>query len=189
MTNIKEQTIPTAYSREVNVESTLKYMGEVITFLAKASETDGRFALMEVKVRAGTEPPPHIHEREHELFFVLEGAIRFYTPEKTFDVQAGGVGFLPQGKAHTFTCLTNEIRALLLATASGEKTVGMDGYFLEMGEPARDMILPDAATTNGVEDPEQAINVGASWGIRFLTPEDIKKALPLYPGSGVHISN
>ncbi len=33
MTNIKEQTIPTAYSREVNVESTLKYMGEVITFL------------------------------------------------------------------------------------------------------------------------------------------------------------
>src|SRR5258705_131541 len=33
MTNIKEQTIPTAYSREVNGESTLKYMGEVITFL------------------------------------------------------------------------------------------------------------------------------------------------------------
>jgi len=33
MTNIKEQTIPTAYSRKVNVESTLKYMGEVITFL------------------------------------------------------------------------------------------------------------------------------------------------------------
>ena len=33
MTNIKEQTIPTAYSREVNVELTLKYMGEVITSL------------------------------------------------------------------------------------------------------------------------------------------------------------
>jgi len=41
MTNIKEQTIPTAYSREVNVESTLKYMGEVITFLAKGTETNG----------------------------------------------------------------------------------------------------------------------------------------------------
>lgn len=187
MTNIKEQTIPTAYSREVNVESTLKYMGEVITFLAKGTETSGRFAFMEVKVRPGTEPPPHIHEREHELFFVLEGAIRFYTPERTFDVQAGGVAFLPQGKAHTFDCLTNEIRALLLAAASGEKTVGMDGYFLEMGEPARDMVVPDAATTNGVEDPEQAIRVGASWGIRFLSPEDTKKALPLYPGFGVRV--
>jgi quercetin dioxygenase-like cupin family protein len=185
MTNIKEQTIPTAYSREVNVESTFKYMGEVITFLAKASETDGRFALMEVKVRAGTEPPPHIHEREHELFFVLEGAIRFYTPEKTFDVQTGGVTFLPQGEPHTFACSTNEIRALLLAAASGEQT--MDGYFLAMGEPARDMVVPDAEITHTVDDPEQAIKVGASWGLRFLTPEDTKKALPLYPGFVVRV--
>jgi quercetin dioxygenase-like cupin family protein len=187
MTNIKEQTIPTAYSRAVNVDLTLKYTGEMITLLAKGTETNGRFAFMEVKVRPGPEPPPHIHEREHELFFVLEGAIRFYTPEKTFDVQAGGVAFLPQGKAHTFACLTNEIRALLLAAASGEQTVGMDGSFLEMGEPARDMVLPDAVITNAVDDPEQSISVGASWGIRFLTPEDTKKALPLYPGFGVRI--
>jgi quercetin dioxygenase-like cupin family protein len=187
MRNIKEQTIPTAYSREVNVDSTLKYMGEVITFLAKGTETNGRFAFMEVKVRPGTEPPPHVREREHELFYVLEGAIRFYTPEKAFDVRAGGVAFLPQGKPHTFACLTNEIRALLLAAASGEQTVGMDGYFLAMGESARDMVLPDAVMTNAVDDPEQAINVGAPWGIRFLTPEDTKKALPLYPGLGVRI--
>jgi mannose-6-phosphate isomerase-like protein (cupin superfamily) len=32
---------------------------------------------MEVKVRPGLEPPPQMHEREHDLFFVLEGAIRF----------------------------------------------------------------------------------------------------------------
>jgi hypothetical protein len=71
--------------------------------------------------------------------------------------------------------------------ATGEETVGMDGYLLAMGEPAHDMVLP-AAITNAVEDPEQAISVGASWGIRFLTPEDTKKALPLYPGFGVRIS-
>jgi hypothetical protein len=57
-----------------------------------------------------------------------------------------------------------------------------------MGEPARDMVLPDAAITSEVDDPEQAINVGASWGIRFLTPEDTKRVLPLYPGFGVRIS-
>jgi quercetin dioxygenase-like cupin family protein len=55
---------------------------------------------MEVKARPGTETPPHIHEREHELFYLLEGAMRFYTPEKAFDVQAGGVAFLPHGKPH-----------------------------------------------------------------------------------------
>jgi hypothetical protein len=119
---------------------------------------------------------------------VLEGAIRFYTPEKTFDVQAGGVGFLPQGKPHTFACLTEEIRALIMVGATGDETVGMDGYLLAMGEPARDMVPPDAAITKAVEDPEQAISVGASWGIRFLAPDDTKKALPLYPGFGVRIS-
>jgi quercetin dioxygenase-like cupin family protein len=187
MTNTNKQSMPAAYSREVNVDSTIKYMGQVITVLAKGTETNGRFAFMEVKVRSGLEPPPHIHEREHELFFVLEGAVRFYTPEKTFDVEAGGVGFLPQGKPHTFACLTKEIRALIMVGAIGDETVGMDGYLLAMGEPARDMVLP-SAITNAVEDPEQAISVGASWGIRFLTPEDTKKALPLYPGFGVRIS-
>jgi quercetin dioxygenase-like cupin family protein len=186
MTNTDKQLFPAAYSREVNVDSTIKYMGQVITVLAKGTETNGRFAFMEVKVRPGLEPPPHIHEREHELFFVLEGTIRFYTPEKTFDVQAGGVGFLPQGKPHTFVCLTEEISALIMVGATGDETVGMDGYLLAMGEPARDMVLP-SAITNAVEDPEQAISVGASWGIRFLTPEDTKKALPLYPGFGVRI--
>jgi quercetin dioxygenase-like cupin family protein len=187
MTNTDKQLVPAAYSREVNVDSTIKYMGQVITVLAKGTETDGRLAFMEVKVRPGLEPPPHIHEREHELFFVLEGAIRFYTPEKTFDVQAGGVGFLPQGKPHTFACLTEEIRALIMVGATCDKTVGMDGYLLAMGEPARDMVLPDAVMTNAVDDPERAISVGASWGIRFLTPEETKKALPLYPGFGIRI--
>ena len=188
MTNTDKQWIPPAYSREVNVDSTIKYMGQVITVLAKGTETNGRFAFMEVKVRPGLEPPPHIHEREHELFFVLQGAIRFYTPERTFDVHAGGVGFLPQGKPHTFACLTEEIRALIMVGATGDQSVGMDGYLLAMGEQARDMDVPDALSANDVQDPEEAISVGASWGIRFLTPEDTKRALPLYPGFGVRIS-
>jgi quercetin dioxygenase-like cupin family protein len=188
MTNTDKQLTPAAYSREMSIESTIKYVGQVITVLAKGTETNGRFAFMEVKVRPGLEPPPHIHEREHELFFVLEGAIRFYTPERTFDVHAGGVGFLPQGKPHTFACLTEEIRACIMVGATGDQTVGMDGYLLALGEPARDMALPDAPSANDVQDPEEAISVGASWGIRFLTPEDTKKALPLYPGFGARVS-
>ena len=187
MTNTNKQLVPVAYSREVKVDSTIKYMGQVITVLTKGTETNGRLTFMEVKVRPGLEPPPHIHEREHELFFVLEGAIRFYTPEKTFDVYAGGVGFLPEGKPHTFTCLTEEIRALIIVGATGDETVGMDGFLLAMGIPARDMIVPDATITSQVDDPDQAIEAGASWGIRFLTPEDTKKALPQYPGFGVRI--
>ena len=188
MSRTETQQIPTAYSREVGVDSTIKYMGQVITTLAKATETNGRFSLMEVKVRPGLEPPVHIHEREHELFFVIEGSVRFYTPEKTFDVHAGGVGFLPQGKAHTFACLTEELRALILVGATGAETVGMDSYLMQMGEPARDMNVPDPSTIAPIEDPTETIKAGASWGIRFLSPEETKKALPEYPGFGVRPS-
>jgi hypothetical protein len=72
--------------------------------------------------------------------------------------------------------------------ATGDQTVGMDGYLLAMGDPARDMALLDAPSANDIQDVQEAISVGASWGIRFLTPEDTKKALPLYPGFGVRIS-
>ena len=42
----KEQLLPTAFARAVNVESTFAYMGSLVTFLAKGLETGGRFALM-----------------------------------------------------------------------------------------------------------------------------------------------
>jgi hypothetical protein len=38
-----------------------------MAFLATGSETGGRFALMEYHTKLGNEPPPHVHEREHEL--------------------------------------------------------------------------------------------------------------------------
>jgi hypothetical protein len=69
--------------------------------------------------------------------------------------------------------------------ATGEQTVGVDGYLLAMGDPARDLALPDAPSAKDVQDPQEAISVGASWRIRFLTPEDTKKAMPMYPGFGV----
>ena len=40
MTNTDKQLIPTAYSREVNVDSTFAYMGSLMTFLAKGSENE-----------------------------------------------------------------------------------------------------------------------------------------------------
>ncbi|HWO00333.1 MAG TPA: hypothetical protein VNS63_13810, partial [Blastocatellia bacterium] len=54
MTNIKEQTIPTAYSREVNVESTLKYMGEVITFLVLGNAPGSRNVIESISWRQST---------------------------------------------------------------------------------------------------------------------------------------
>jgi hypothetical protein len=44
--------------------------------LAGGSDTDGAFDLVESKMKRGTEPPPHIHDREDELFYILAGEIK-----------------------------------------------------------------------------------------------------------------
>jgi mannose-6-phosphate isomerase-like protein (cupin superfamily) len=187
MIQVEEQLLPTAFTRAVNVDSTFAYMGSLMTFLAKGSETSGRFALMEYHTKPGNEPPPHIHEREHELYFVLEGTMRFYCEDKTLEIGVGDVVFLPQGKAHAFTCTSNVVRTLILVQATGKDAVALDSYFLAMGEPAGSMVLPDSAVTYAVDDPQHAIQVGASTGIRILSPSETQRALPQYPGFGLPV--
>jgi mannose-6-phosphate isomerase-like protein (cupin superfamily) len=179
--------VPTAFARAVNVESTFAYMGSLITLLAKGSETNGRFALMECHTKHGNEPPPHVHEREHELYFVLEGTMRFYCEDTILDIGAGDVVFLPQGKAHAVICTSEVVRTLMCVQATGQDAVGLDSYFLAMGEPATSMRLPESAVTYAVDDPEHAIRVGASYGIRILSPSESQRALPRYPGFGMPV--
>ncbi len=52
------------YARRASVESSVWFMGELVSFLADSEETGGRFSLMEVVVRKGDEPPRHVHHRE-----------------------------------------------------------------------------------------------------------------------------
>src|SRR6476660_2349062 len=181
MVQVEEQLLPTAFARAANIGSTFAYMGSLMTFLAKGSETSGRFALMEYHTKPGNEPPPHVHEREHELYFVLEGTMRFYCEDKVLDIGVGEVVFLPQGKAHAFTCTSNFVRTLIFVQATGKDAVGLDSYFLAMGEPAASMVLPESAVTYAIDDPEHAIRVGASTGIRILSPSETQRALPQLP--------
>lgn len=179
---VEKQVLPTAYARTANVDSTYAYMGSLMTFLAKGSDTGGRFALMEYLTKPGNEPPPHVHEREHELYFVLEGTMRFYCEDMVLDIGAGDVVFLPQGKARAFNCTSDVVRTLIFVQAIGRDAVGLDNYFLAMGESAASMLLPEAAVTYAVDDPERAIRAGASTGIRILSPSETRRALPQYPG-------
>jgi mannose-6-phosphate isomerase-like protein (cupin superfamily) len=174
-----------AFGRNANLGTSMFYMGSVMSFLAKGEETAGRFALMEYHSRPGNEPPPHIHEWENELYYILEGHVDFYCEDKLLSAGPGHVAFLPQGKAHAFTVRSPSVRMLILVQATGEHPVGLDRYFMEMAEPARSMTPPDSAVTYVMDDPEHAVRVGAVHGIRILSAAETADALPHYPGFGV----
>ena len=176
---------PVAYQRRATLESSMFYMGSLQSFLAKGDDTGGRFALMEYQAKPGNEPPPHVHEWEHELYYVLEGAMEFYVEGKILLAREGEVVFLPQGKPHAFYIHSSHLRVLILAQASGEHAVGLDRYFIAMAEPATSMSLPIGAVTHTMDDPSHSIRLGAENGIHILSPAETAKELPHYPGFGV----
>ena len=178
-------TIPSAFKRSPSLNTTVAYMGSTISLFAKGEETGGRFALMEFHSRPGNEPPPHIHEWEHELYYLLEGRMEFYCDHEILSISAGEVVFLPQGKAHAFYIRSPIVRALISVQATDERAVWLDRYFIDMGEPAASIELPVHQATHIMSDPAHAIRVAAANGIRILSPDETAELLPRYPGFGI----
>src|SRR5947209_19450059 len=85
-----------------SLEQSIWYSGWLFTFLATGQETQGQFALMECSARKGNVPPPHIHHREDEVFYVLEGEMTFSVGDRTIKATPGTMVFLPRDVVHSF---------------------------------------------------------------------------------------
>ncbi len=67
--------------------------------MAGASDNNGEFDVSVIKMRRGTEPPPHVHAREDELFYILSGEMGCNVESKVFQLAAGDYMFLPSRKS------------------------------------------------------------------------------------------
>ena len=67
---------------------------------APARPTGGVPSLFETTIEAG--PPPHVHDREDECSFVLDGEMSVRCRDSAFDAAAGSFVFLPRGRPHRF---------------------------------------------------------------------------------------
>ena len=52
-------------------------VGDHLTFKLGPEHTAGAFSVAEVRVAPGGGPPPHLHHREDEMFYLLEGTLQF----------------------------------------------------------------------------------------------------------------
>ena len=75
--------------------------------------------LLEALAMPGCEPPPHVHSREDELFYVLEGELDVFAGDEVFTAGAGGCVFLPRLKPHAFVIRSSSLRMLALFTPGG----------------------------------------------------------------------
>jgi hypothetical protein len=55
-------------------------------------------------------------------------------------------------------------------------------YFREMGQPIGEMSLPSGQLTYAQSDLQHAMAVAKKYGVKILTPEETRDALPKYRG-------
>jgi quercetin dioxygenase-like cupin family protein len=141
-------------------------LGELLTLYATAEQTGGAFSLMEERLPKGAEPPPHVHHREDEAFFVLDGSLTVRVGDRTFRVSAGGFVFCPREIPHLLTVESDEVRMLTLCTPGG-----VEKLFVELGRPAPSRTLP---VGNAEPDVERVVTLAAHYGAEVLLdwPED-----------------
>jgi mannose-6-phosphate isomerase-like protein (cupin superfamily) len=56
--------------------------GDRYRFLATREVTDGKYGIWEAVVPPGGGPPPHLHTREEEGFYVIDGEIAVYADSR-----------------------------------------------------------------------------------------------------------
>jgi mannose-6-phosphate isomerase-like protein (cupin superfamily) len=102
---------------------TLPFIG---TAKATEGQTAGSFELIEFSGAIG--PPPHVHRKHDEGFFILGGSFSFVLGTEEFNVPQGSFVFIPRGTRHGFVPGAGS-RALLFIVPSG-----LEGFFRELGE-------------------------------------------------------
>lgn len=116
---------------------TFAVVGDVYRFLATSDDTDGKYAMWEAIVPPGGGPPPHVHRREQEGFYVLEGEITFRFGEQSLVATAGMFANMPVGMPHSFKNESQRPAKMIITVAPA----GLEEMFFEFGVP-----LPEGTT-------------------------------------------
>ena len=143
---------------------TVAVVGDVYRFMATGDDTNGKYAFWEAIVPPGGGPPPHVHSREEEGFYILEGEITFQIGEKRVVATAGTFANMPTGTPHSFKNESEKPARMLIVVAPA----GLEQMFFEVGVP-----LDDGATTAlppTHAEIEKLIEVAPTYGIAIKSP-------------------
>jgi quercetin dioxygenase-like cupin family protein len=157
-------TTSPAVVRQANDGRAVAVVGDVYRFLATGEETNGKYTLWEAIVPPGGGPPPHVHSREEEGFYVLEGEITLWVGEKQLVATAGTFANMPVGTPHSFKNQSSLTARMLISVAP----TGLEHMFFEVGvllAPGTSTALPPTK-----DEIDRLLAVAPKYGIEILLP-------------------
>lgn len=144
----------------------LWFLGILVTVKSTAATTAGRVAVLEHLAPRGAGSPMHVHHREDEWFYVMDGELTFWVGGEVITAPAGSFVYGPRDVPHTFIVSSDEARFLLVT-----EPAGFEDFVRALSEPARELAIPPAAT----EPPDlgRLAALAAEHDIEILGPPGI----------------
>ena len=122
------------------------WFGALAELKATAADTGGQMTIVEVTEPPGAEAPLHVHYRDDEGFWILEGDVTFEVGDETIEASAGDYVFGPRNIPHRFTVGDRGCRMLFILVPGG-----IEDVIRATSEPAASRTLPP----HPEEDPSQ----------------------------------
>jgi quercetin dioxygenase-like cupin family protein len=126
--------------------------------LASAGDTDGVVGVLDVSGPSGAVPPLHVHHREDEAFYVLEGEYRVYVGDSVTAASPGTWVWGPRDIPHGYQVDSARGRHLSLVLPAG-----FEEFFEEV-----------AAFASPTADPRsemvQLAGIAGRYGVELLGP-------------------
>jgi mannose-6-phosphate isomerase-like protein (cupin superfamily) len=137
------------------------WLGQLAEIKATAADTGGLLSIVEVTNGPNYEAPLHVHHREDEAFWIIEGTVTLEVGGTTIEAAAGDYAFGPRGLPHKYKVGPQGCRMLFILTPGG-----FEDLVRAMSVPAETRSLP--SRDGAPPDMERVRAIAATYGCELL---------------------
>ncbi|HET7095140.1 MAG TPA: cupin domain-containing protein [Thermomicrobiales bacterium] len=144
-----------------NAGRAFSHLGSSIVFKHEPAGNGDRLLLFECRMPPANGVPPHT-ERNHEAFYVLEGALEIDADGRTYRLGPGDFLSIEPGVRHALHNPGPDwLRALMLVSPGSQHV----RFFETLGEPLADPLNPPQPS--GPPDVDRLVSVALECGLDF----------------------
>ena len=113
------------------------WFGALAEIKVSREQTGGLLSILEITEPPNMDGPLHVHHREDEGFWILEGSATFEVGDRAIEASAGDFVWGPRGVPHRYATGPEGCRMLFIMTPGGFENLVRD-----MSVPAQARTLP-----------------------------------------------
>jgi mannose-6-phosphate isomerase-like protein (cupin superfamily) len=141
------------------------FLDQLIVVKFPSASAPISIGVTEITTPQGSGPPFHVHSREDELFYILEGTYLVRLGEREVEADAGTWLYGPRGLAHGYSVHSRIGRHISLTVPNG-----FEQFFAVAGKTASTRSIPPEPV---VPDPASLRSLAETYGLTLLPPPEL----------------